>query len=116
MPAWPASLPKKPLNATTEVQSSSAVASFTPDVGPPMRRRRSTARIEQHSGQFILTKAQTLTLKNFHETACQEGALTFDAYDWLTGAAGKYIFVVPPSFAAVAGSVWRATVKLIKLP
>lgn len=116
MPVWPRSLPQKPLTGTVEIKTESAIASFTPEVGPPMRRRRSTARIEQHSGQFGLSAVQAETLKRFHDISCAEGALTFDAADWRTGLAAKFIFAEPPALTHVSTTRWTAQVALIKLP
>jgi hypothetical protein len=116
MPSWPKSLPKKPLTGTMKIEIEPAIAVFTPEVGPELRRRRSTARREHHSGRFTLTSTQVGTLKSFHETTCADGALSFSMADWRTGVSATFAFDGAPSYEHAARSVWHVDIKVTKIP
>ncbi len=116
MPTWPQTLPQKPLTGTMKIEVESALAVFTPEVGPELRRRRSTARRERHAGRFAMTATQLGTLKSFHETTCQDGALSFTMKDWRSGVAGTFAFDGAPSYEHAARSVWHVDLKLTKIP
>lgn len=87
--AWPTSLGCPILQFTETPQAN--VASFTPEVGPPKMRRRSTAKAWMTSVTFRMTRAQVVTFLTFYETTLEDGSLPFTmnhprtttSYSWM---------------------------------
>src|SRR5262245_34347465 len=89
--AWPSTLPQCPNLNGFEEQKQINVAAFTPDVGFPKQRRRSTASGWATEVVFRMSNAQVLTFYTFYETTLYDGTLPFTwahpitkvSYDWM---------------------------------
>ena len=75
--AWPFTDPLRPLQTSTAAQVDN-LATFTPSVGPPITRRRATARVEQWEMQVLLNSFEQLTeFETWFRTDLKDGALPF---------------------------------------
>lgn len=89
MVAWPATLPQAAsLGGAGELQSN--VVSFTPEVGPPIERRRSSIVNRTHEISFAaLTQAQYETFVQFFDVDLFSGTLPFDWVNPMTDAPAR---------------------------
>ncbi|GLI23493.1 hypothetical protein GGQ86_002969 [Xanthobacter flavus] len=83
--AWPSGLPAPMRNGWGE-QSQPNTVPFTPEVGPPIRRRRSTVRTRISTMTFRMSGAQLQTFTSFFENDLKDGALRFTMAHPVTGA------------------------------
>lgn len=75
------------------------------EVGPPKKRRRSTAAPRPIKGQKIYTSAQVDILSTFYQDTLFSGALTFDGLPHpRTGATVDWQFVNPPTYTPFGNS------------
>ena len=75
--AWPFQDPLMPLRTSTGAPVDN-LASFQPDVGPPLSRRRATARVQQWEMQVILDSFDKLAqFESWFEDDLQDGAMPF---------------------------------------
>lgn len=89
---------------------------FAPDVGPPMRRRRTAIASAIMSFNAIMTRAELDALLTFHGTTIKDGALSFNRKHPRTLAVTEFEFTEPPSASEIAGHVYRVTLALRVLP
>lgn len=119
---WPASLPQAPLTAKLSGADEPRVVSFSTDTGPPIVRRRTTARWERWSIGLRLTRTQLATLNTFFRDTVQAGALPFQWKNHETGNQVDYRFVGEPQKRAnaprnVAGTdVWDVEFDVVTVP
>lgn len=116
MPAWPGSLPQKPLLEGLQEQAPTLTVRTQMDAGPPKIRKRFTAGIRLFSLLLSLTKAQVETLDVFFVTTSNGGATPFDWTHPRTAASVTFRFVSPPAYHPLADDVWRAQLELEILP
>lgn len=87
MPTWPSSLPTKPLAGTLKPRPRGGnAATFEPEQGEPIRRRRFTGRMLDEEATIICTKAQLERLFEFYWTDCADGSLSFIMPSWSDGS------------------------------
>lgn len=117
---WPASITWAALaqGFSDEIQDNKA--SFAPDVGPEIERRRVTLDSDVVSFAFPpLTETQVGALKTFYKTTLKSGTLTFSqthpaytsdltSYEWK--------FIEPMSIGAVGNGLFNVSVKVRKMP
>jgi len=117
MPAWPSTLPQKPLgDGFTETPPNLVVRSQT-DVGPAKTRRRATAGVTRLQMAFRLTPAQLATFRAFLDDDLAGRALSFSWTHPVTGAAGSFRIVDPPTWEPIAGGIaWKLGLVLEMLP
>ena len=115
--SWPGSLPQKPLLGFTE-QRQRNLAMFSPDVGPPKMRRRSTAVPVNSSITLKLTDTQLATFDLFFEVTLADGTLPFTWPHPRTGINYSWIFSPQdaPQKQALTKNVTQVTFKLLQLP
>lgn len=107
--SWPDTLPQTPLmdgNGLTEVSNR---VEFSPDVGPPMRRQRTTLAQRVIGWNFNLTEAQRATFITFHNTTLTGGSDTFMATDPYSGDWAEFMFEGQYSMTKMAMDVFRLT-------
>lgn len=74
---WPNSLPQSPLvDGYSEIIKRPKV-SFSPDVGPPIQRRKGTVKLSSISINMVMTSAQVEQFEAFHDDTLSGGALPF---------------------------------------
>lgn len=96
-PVWPAGLPQTPDRDQWEEAPQPNIISFTPEVGPPISRRRGTARTYLVSGAFFFTDADLATFWSFWEDDLRDGALSFTLAHPVTGTSCQWRFEGQPS-------------------
>lgn len=92
MPAWPTSVPF--LCSLSDLDRTGPLGQkweFTPDVGVPKVRRRTTAAYRRLSGATaVMTAAQYADFLSFWETDLSDGVLDFTATHPVTGATATF--------------------------
>jgi hypothetical protein len=116
--AWPLTLPQCPiLNGFAEQKQINVVA-FSPDVGPPKVRRRSTAAAWNTSVAYRMTTTQLTAFNAFYETSLADGSLAFTwrhpikqvIYNWMFDPKEA------PRVDHITATTWRVTFNLLRLP
>lgn len=114
---WPATLPQCPiLNGFSEQKQTNNV-SFSPDVGPPKVRRRSTGAAWQTSVAYRMTTAQLSDFNDFYETSLSDGSVPFSwnhpvqqiTYYWMFDPKDA------PKIDRVTPGTFRVTFNLLRL-
>lgn len=109
--SWPADLPQAFLVGTYQQQRARGFYEFMPEVGEPLRSRRSTAVAEMLSGEMILTAEEKTSLEAFYRSTCSEGVTAFEFQ------LSDYIWADPPAFAdAGDGRHYRVALSFMRLP
>lgn len=115
---WPATIPQCPiLNGFSEQKQVNVVA-FSPDVGPPKMRRRSTTAWWQTSVAYRMTRTQLTTFNTFYETTIQDGSLPFTWKHPILQTNFDWVFdpKETPKIDHVTASTFRVTFNLLRLP
>lgn len=108
---WPGDLPQAFLVGTYSQQRAPNWREFETDEGPPLRSRRSTAAVEQVSGEIIVTETQKLALEAFYRGDCQDGVVEF-VHD-----SRRTIWASPPAFSdAGDGQHYRVALAWLRMP
>lgn len=90
-PVWPANLPQKPLlDSFTHAPQENKV-SFQPDVGPPIERRRGTAKMHEYKVEFPPINAEELAVfETWFEDDLADGVLHYLWAHPVTGVTYKW--------------------------
>jgi hypothetical protein len=117
-PAWPATLPPRPLRAGYQTAFGQGAISTAMDSGPPKTRKRFTAVVRPLRMTFRMGFAQLTTLKNFYENDCAFGAIAFTFVDPVSGDTIRLQFKAdkPPSIAPGPGVKFDVSLELDWLP
>ena len=117
---WPSTVPWSALVSSYQDEIQDNKASFAPDIGPEIERRRATMDTDIVSFSLPpITEAQLLALKTFYKTTLKSGVLTFDnLHPAYTSDATSYEwkFIEPPSIGAASNSLYNVSVKVRKMP
>ena len=81
MATWPLDLPQRPIASTLQVWDERSVASFQPDIGRPIRRKRQTDRFKCWSGTYIMDRDQHETFLEFYRNTISDGLDSFTMTD-----------------------------------
>lgn len=116
MAEWPATLPDNFMAQGYTESPGQNVLETPMEVGPPKRRRRSTAARRPITGKMHMTDAQVEILDAFYEDDCGSGALPFTWTHPRTGAAATFYFKAqtPPKYANIGGDEWEVSIELEK--
>jgi len=117
MPAWPATLPQRPLgDGFAETPPNLVVRSQT-DVGPAKTRRRATAGVTRLQMAFRLTPAQLTTFRAFLDDDIKGRALSFGWTHPVSGVAGSFRIAESPTYEAIDGGLaWKLNLVMEMLP
>jgi len=114
--AWPASLPQYvDQGGYTETPPAVALRSDM-DAGAAKVRRRFTDAPRFFSISVQIDDTQRATLDTFYVTTLVGGTLSFDWVHPITRASAEFRFMSPPTYVALSGLVFRATLPLELLP
>jgi len=114
--AWPSTIPQCPiLNGFTETPQPN-VAKFTPEVGPPKYRRRSTAKGWMTNTTWRFSTAQLASFKTFHETTLKDGSLPFTMNHPVTKTNYSWMFASEPEITRYAPGFHSVSFQLVRLP
>lgn len=116
MASWPPSLPQSPEIRGQRLQQGSNRASFPPELGAPMSRKRGSAGPQRHELAVSLSAAQYATFQTFYQTTINYGADNFTWVHPVTGAATTCKFDDEPEWEPLGGGFWRMTMVLWILP
>lgn len=116
--AWPSTIPQCPILNAFKEQRQRNVAAFSPDVGPPKMKRRSTAVGVLTDLSFRMSNAQVLAFNTFYETTLADGTLPFTWPHPITKVSYTWMFDPgdAPTFERYAPTHQRVSFNLIRLP
>lgn len=113
MPAWPITLPAF-WGADNFQESEAENLIISPmEVGPPKRRRRSTAAMRTVQSTVHLTESQYTILRNFFTQDCAHGALSVTRTD-AHGVSRTFYFERPPQYTYVGYDWWQVTLMFLE--
>ena len=75
---WPAGLPQKFDKEDFNEKLGDNVITTNMDSGPPKKRRRFTAAIDDISGKMFMTREQANTLETFYRVTCADGTVNVE--------------------------------------
>lgn len=115
---WPASLPRVPLQAGCSIIQPSTWDSTPVDVGPPIRRKRTTLALTPFTAPYRLTRDQKDTLDEFFSIVDQA---SFWWPNWKGFGDDLLVFAVPTSErrlyeASEQGLRWSVSLSLMIWP
>lgn len=87
---WPSDLPQTPLLDGYKETPQEGSISFQPAVGPPKRRKRSSAVGANIEASFLMTDTQYDSFLTFYEATLQQGSDAITWINWRTGATATY--------------------------
>lgn len=119
MPAWPTTLPLY-LSGVTDQRGSTKIRSNV-DVGPAIQRRRYTSAVRAIGAPVRFTADERDIFDAFYANDLEEGTLSFDWVDPVTGTTVSMRFATEdgPQFTGSEGGnvqAWTATLALEILP
>jgi hypothetical protein len=97
---WPSTLPQDMLNQGFSMTPRDNAIRFSPEIGPPMDRRRGNSAPIDIQGSILCTTDQWSTLLTFYRDTLKETDL-FTWKDPITGLAATFKFNGPPSINEV---------------
>lgn len=112
-PVWPESLPDWAVAESYQELPEANVVEFAPEVGPPLRRRRTSISTMQVNVELFLEDCDWNELLRFWRDDCAEGATRFSYTNPRTGVEHEYIFMQPPVMS-VEGNVWRRVAMVLR--
>lgn len=118
MPTWPETLPQVSLIDGLSYAPVQNVVAFATETGPGKLRRRSTARSKVVTMRFLLDETQRATFLAFFEDDLEDGALTFELDDPVTGELAKWRFdpASPYSLTTPGRPNWSLSMNLLQVP
>ena len=117
---WPATVPWSAIVSSFKDEIQDNKASFAPEVGPEIERRRATMDTDIVSFSLPpLTEAELLALKAFYKTTLKSGVLTFNqthpAYS-SDATTYEWKFIAPLGIGAASNALFNVSVQLRKMP
>lgn len=116
MEAWPVDVPQDASVSGYGESPSRNVASFAPDVGPPIDRRRSSVATSEISCSFIFDDDQTNSLMAFYRDTIKDGTLPFTRTHPRTGDGAVMKFKDAPKISALGGGWFNVSMSFYVLP
>ena len=113
---WPVTLPQAFLQNGLQITPVDNFIRSDMDSGIAKVRRRSTAVIENVSGQIKLDNGQDVILYEFFYTELQGGVLVFEWQHPRTDETKDFRFISTPTTKPLDGSQWLAQLELEILP
>lgn len=116
MADWPTSLPDEIIQAGYSQSAPDVVQRSQMDAGPAKTRRRFTAGVSPFTARGMLTAAQLVTLRTFHDTTLQGGAIRFSWDDPITADSVELRFTSPIGWSARGPDLFEVSMDLEVLP
>lgn len=117
MPFWPENLPKRPPEGAWENELFDPTVRNSPEIGPPMSRKRATTSFEQWNATLVLSTADYALLYNFWKVDCDYGGDTFQGWNWITPAdVVTYRFNAPPKVTHRGKDYLNVSLSLVRMP
>lgn len=113
---WPAGVTQDFELGSYAERPESNVVEFAPEVGPPMRRRRSSIASALLSFNAILDHAELESLLAWHRDVIQDGALSFMRKHPRAGDYREFELTEPPAAAEISPRKYRVKIALRALP
>jgi hypothetical protein len=113
---WPSSLPCQPLQGTWGETVQRNVAIFSPEVGAPKYRRRTTASGSKAAASFYFTKRQLADFQSFYADDLKDGSLPFSWQHPITDTISSWCFEDVPEVSSVNRAAYTVNVQLRRLP
>ena len=104
---WPATLPQEPLMDGNGYSTMSNAVEFKPDMGPPLRRQRTTLVMRLVPWNFMLTEAQKNTFLTYFHTTLKDGTDRGTATDPFTGVVRDFLFEDGYALQMLSPGVYR---------
>lgn len=114
--AWPATVPQWHLHTSYSERPQRNVASFQPDSGIAIERRRSSVSTDDMAYDLALDSTQYDALLTFYRDTLKDGTLPFTRQHPRTGEDITCKFTEAPALAAVLVGHYRVTIRLVRLP
>lgn len=117
---WPSTVPWQAIVSSYQDEIQDNKASFAPDVGPEIERRRATIDTDVLSFSLPpLTEAQLLALKTFYKTTLKSGVLTFSNLHpaYVTDATNyEWKFITPIAIRAASNALYNVSIQVRQMP
>lgn len=114
---WLLSLPQCPLPRESSEALGDNVVEFGPDVGPPMRRQKSTVAYDTVTLTFGMSYSQTMIFRHDYRTRLGHGSVAFTLpRDPFTRNPAEYQFKSSPQFTRVSSNHYRVTFDALRSP
>lgn len=117
---WPSTLPQFKLSGIKDQRQGGRIRSNV-DAGPALVRRRYTATVRNVDIPMTFTNAERILMDTFYGTTLQEGSISFNWTDPVTGSVVTYRFrdTGGPDWQAVEGGPqkrWNVVLNLEIMP
>ena len=109
---WPANVSSAFMMADYAEELEGNIDQFTPEVGMPKTRRRSSNSTERLSGSIIMTTTEYATFLDFFRDTIEDGTKSFNMLHPRTQANTKLQFVEAPSISDYGPDLWKVSVKM----
>ena len=121
IPSWPAALPQTPQRQSWTGGPQDSRATFTPDYGPPIQRRRTTGDTMQYDAVFPQMRGATRAIfEAFWDNDLAGGVLAYSWRDPVSGA--PFLWRIAGGsgrawqFASRGADLHELTMSLVRLP
>lgn len=113
--SWPGHINQRVMEGSYTEQPERNVASFAPEVGPPLERRRSSVTTELVSFTGSGTLDEWRALKDFYRITLGDGVASFVRTNPVTGGLSTYRFRSEPRLTRTFGSngFWSIELRLM---
>lgn len=117
--AWPIDLPQSfEVGGYSEGVADNLLEN-QPDIGPPIRRRRSTANVRPMGGSMLVTESQLGVFRNFFDVTLLSGSLPFNFPQQISPAIDILVTFSKqslPTWRPIGGGYWRLNLTFWVLP
>lgn len=112
---WSAVLPQRPREGASEAYDNN-LASFQPEIGESITRRRSTVKISTMQCSYVMNSNQVAIFRDFYHKSTSDGALSFYLPHPFDGESVKVKFKQPPDIGHISADFFdvRCVFQVIK--
>jgi hypothetical protein len=99
---WLITLPQCPLPYENQISLGENYVEVPVDVGPPMRRQRTTVTYDQAMMVFLMTRQQIRDFRDYFSVDLRGGSYPFRLLDREAGKIGEYLILGKPEISRQA--------------